>query len=42
MLTGNPLGYFNIHSVAKYQKNEGEPFGESKNFPKTLLVPKKI
>ena len=38
---GGPLGFFNIHSVAKQQKNEGGPFGE-KNFPKSLAVPKKI
>ena len=26
---GDPLGFLNIHSVAKLQKNEGGPFGES-------------
>ena len=25
---GSPLGFFNIHSVAKHQKIEGGPFGE--------------
>ena len=25
---GDPLGFFNIHSVAKHQKNAGGPFGE--------------
>ena len=25
---GNPLGFFNIHSVAKHQKIEGGPFGK--------------
>ena len=25
---GDPLGFSNIHSVAKQQKNEGGPFGE--------------
>ena len=24
---GDPLGVFNIHSVAKHQKNAGRPFG---------------
>ena len=26
---GDPLGFFNIHSVAKHQKNAGGPFGEN-------------
>ena len=25
---GYPLGFINIHSVAKHQKNAGGPFGE--------------
>ena len=25
---GDPLGFFNTHSVAKHQKIEGDPFGE--------------
>ena len=25
---GDPLGFFNIHSVAKHQKNAGGPFEE--------------
>ena len=28
------LGFLNFHSVAKYQKNEGGPFGNIKKFPK--------
>ena len=35
---GDPLGIFNIHSVAKHQKIEGEIF----IFKKSLAVPKKI
>ena len=27
---GDPLGFFNIHSVAKHQKNAGGPFEEKK------------
>ena len=30
---GDPLDFFNIHSVAKHQKNAGGPFGE-KSFSK--------
>ena len=38
---GDPLGFFNIHSVAKHQKNAGGPFG--KKIPKKCLaVPKKM
>ena len=29
---GNPLGFFNINSVAKYQKVEGVPYGDIENF----------
>ena len=37
----DPLGFFNIHSVAKYQKKmKGGPFGEI-FFPKKKSVPKK-
>ena len=25
---GDPLVFFNIHSVAKHQKNAGDPFGK--------------
>ena len=25
---GDPLGFFNIHSVAKHKKMQGGPFGE--------------
>ena len=32
---GDPLGFFNIHSVGKYQKIEGGPFGE-------IFFPKKV
>ena len=31
---GDPLGFFNIHSVAKHQKNAGGPFGENVFFSK--------
>ena len=31
---GDPLGFFNIHSVAKYQKKAGGPFGEKFFFRK--------
>ena len=34
---GDPLGFFNIHSVAKHQKIEGEKFLFSEN----LTMPKK-
>ena len=37
---GDPLGFFNIHPVAKHQKNAGGPLG--KNFrKKSLAVAKK-
>ena len=38
---GDPLGFFNIHSVAKHQKNAGGPFGEIFFRKKSLAVPKK-
>ena len=40
-LKGDPLGFFNIHSVAKHQKIEGnrDPSG---NFSKSLIKPKKL
>ena len=42
----NPLGFSNIHSVAKHQKNTGGPFEEKKfrkkSEKKCLAVPKKI
>ena len=38
---GDPLGFFNIHSVAKHQKNAGGPFGEIFFSKKSLAVPKK-
>ena len=39
---GDPLGFFNIHSVAKHQKNAGGPFGKNFFFrKKSLAVPKK-
>ena len=39
---GDPLGFFNIHSVAKHQKNAGGPFGEKFFSEKSLAVPKKM
>ena len=38
---GDPLGFFNIHSVAKHQKNAGGPFEEKNSEKKCLAVPKK-
>ena len=39
---GDPLGFFNIHSVAKHQKKmQGGPFGEKFFSKKSLAVPKK-
>ena len=38
---GDPLGFFNIHSVAKHQKNAGGPFGEKISEKKCLAVPQK-
>ena len=38
---GGPLGFFNIHSVAKHQKIEGGHFGEKIFSEKSLAVPKK-
>ena len=35
---GDPLGFFNIHSVAKHQKNKGGKFSFSET---NLTVPKK-
>ena len=37
---GDPLGFFNIHSVAKHQKMQGDPLG--KKSKKSLAVPKKM
>ena len=39
---GDPLGFSNIHSVAKHQKNAGGPFGEKISEKKCLAVPKTI
>ena len=39
---GDPLGFFNIHYVAKQQKIEEGPFGEKFFRKKSLAVPKKI
>ena len=36
---GDPLGFFNIHSVARHQKMQRGPFGE-KIRKKCLTVPK--
>ena len=33
--------FFNTHSVAKYQKIEGDPLGTFKNFQKNLTKTKK-
>ena len=42
-LKGHPLGFFNIQSVAKHQKNAGGPFREKIFFrEKSLAVPKKM
>ena len=43
MKKGDPSGFINIHSVAKYQKNSKEgPFGDIKKFSKKCrTVPKK-
>ena len=39
---GDPLGFFNIHSVAKHQKKcRGDPLGKNFFFEKSLAVPKK-
>ena len=35
------MGFFNIHSVAKHQKNAGGPFGGKFFSKKSLAVPKK-
>ena len=37
---GDPLGFFNIHSVGKYQKIEGGPFGEFFSRKQSLTEPK--
>ena len=41
---GDPLGFFNIHSVAKHQKKmQGDPLGKKFFFEKkSLAVPKKM
>ena len=31
---GDPFGFFNVHPVAKYQKNEGGHFGDIKKIRK--------
>ena len=39
---GDPSGFINKHSVAKYQKTQrGDPLGTLKNFRKSRTVPKK-
>ena len=35
------MGFFNIHSVAKYERMKGGPFGDIKNVSKSLTKPKK-
>ena len=39
---GEPLGFSNIHSVAKQQKNEGGPFGEKIFRKKSRSAEKKL
>ena len=39
---GDPLGFFNTHSVAKHQKIEGGPFEEKILLIKNLTIPKKL
>ena len=40
---GDPLGFINIYSVAKYQKTrKGDSFETLKIFEKSRTVPKKI
>ena len=39
--SGDPLGFFNIHSVATLSKIEGGPFGGKKFPKKSRTVPKK-
>ena len=39
---GDPLGFFNIHSVANIKKNAGGPFEEKNSEKKCLAVPKKM
>ena len=39
-LKGDPLGFCNIRSVAKHQKNEGGPFGDF-FWKKSLTMPEK-
>ena len=41
-LRGGPLGFFNIHSVAKYQKIKGGPFGKKIFREKSFTEPKKL
>ena len=38
----DPLGFFNIHSVAKLQKIEGGPFGGNFFLKKNRRVPKRV
>ena len=38
---GDPLGFFNIHSVAKHQKIKGETLWGTFFFEKSLTMPKK-
>ena len=39
---GDPLGFFNIHSVAKHQKNAGGTLWGKIFSKKSLAVPKKM
>ena len=38
----NPLGFSNIHSVAKHKKMQGDPLRKKISKKKCLAVPKKI
>ena len=43
IVKGDPLGFINIHSVAKYQKSRRrDPFEILKNSEKSRTVPKKL
>ena len=37
-ISQGPLRFSNIHSNAKFQKNEGRTFGDIKNFSKKSLT----
>ena len=37
-LKGDPLGFFNIHSVAQHQKMKGDPLGNNFSAKKSLAM----